>query len=359
MLNSPLIRRQARTTTSRLVPTRHIRALLGIVLALTLLAAGYTVLEPVTGFGSRRLWDWLSLGGVSLTIFLVGLLVTRRQKEHEEAAALEQTQDAALAAYLDQMSNLMIDQQLGKQHKDKNPLEDSVRKVAQARTIAVLLGLDKEHKRRPLKLVYELELIETDAPVLELRNAALDGANLSELTLRKAYLKCVDLRCADLHGADLEGADLTLADLRGADLSRADLSHVDLTLANLLPYDEQGSARWSLHNLGKTIDPNKEDFRPRKQLVGTNLREAILIEAQLCDAWLGGADLRGAKVRSADLTGAQLKGADLSYADLEGARGITTEELERQAHSLEGTTMPDGQKYEEWLKAKASSKEEG
>ena len=94
-------------------------------------------------------------------------------------------------------------------------------------------------------------------------------------------------------------------------------------------------------------------------MVGTNLREAILIEAQLGDAWLGGADLRGAKVRSADLTGAQLKGADLSYADLEGARGITTEELERQAYSLEGTTMPDGQKYEEWLKAKASSKEEG
>ncbi len=93
-------------------------------------------------------------------------------------------------------------------------------------------------------------------------------------------------------------------------------------------------------------------------MVETNLREAILIEAQLCGAWLGGADLRGANVRSADLTGAQLKGADLSYADLEGAKGITTEELERQAHSLEGATMPNGQNYEEWLEAKASRKEE-
>jgi hypothetical protein len=197
MSNSPLIRTQARTT-SRLVPTQHIRAALGMVLLFTFVAAGYTVLEPVTGFGKRELWDWLSLGGVSLTIFLVGLLVTRRQKEREEAATLEHTQDAALAAYLDQMSDLMIDRQLGKARKDKDSLEDSVRNVAQARTVAVLLGLDKEHKRRPLKLVYELRLIDTDTPVLELRNAALDGANLSELTLRKAYLKGVDLRaCAN------------------------------------------------------------------------------------------------------------------------------------------------------------------
>jgi hypothetical protein len=358
MSNSPLIRTQARTT-SRLVPTQHIRAALGVVLLFTFLAAGYTVLEPVTGFGKRELWDWLSLGGVSLTIFLVGLLITRRQKEREEVATLEHTQDAALAAYLDQMSDLMIDQQLGKPRKDKDSLEDSVRNVAQARTVAVLLGLDKDHKRRPLKLVYELRLIDTDKPVLKLRNAALDGANLSELTLRKAYLKGVDLRGADLQGADLESADLTLADLRGADLSRADLSRVNLTLANLLPYDEQGSARWSLHSLGKNVDLNKEDFRPRNRLVGTKLREAILIEAQLCDAWLGGADLTGAKVRNADLTGAQLKGANLNYADLEGAKGITTEELERQAYSLEGATMPSGQKFEDWLNAKVGRKDEG
>src|SRR5215207_10199585 len=182
MSNSPLIRTQARTT-SRLVPTQHIRAALGIVLLFTFLAAGYTVLEPVTGFGKRELWDWLSLGGVSLTIFLVGLLVTRRQKEREETATLEHTQDAALAAYLDQMSDLMIDQQLGKPRKDKDSREDSVRNVAQARTVAVLLGLDKDHKRRPLKLVYELRLIDTDKPVLKLRNAALDRANWNYLGL--------------------------------------------------------------------------------------------------------------------------------------------------------------------------------
>jgi len=67
------------------------------------------------------------------------------------------------------------------------------------------------------------------------------------------------------------------------------------------------------------------------------------------------ADLTGALLSGADLTNADLTGADLSEANLSGARGISDEELEQQAKSLEGATMPNGQKYEEWLK----SREEG
>src|SRR5215212_9274418 len=62
---------------------------------------------------------------------------------------------------------------------------------------------------------------------------------------------------------------------------------------------------------------------------------------------LGGADLGDANLREADLSGANLSranlsGADLSRADLNNAQGITNEELEQQAASLEGATMPDG-----------------
>jgi len=223
----------------------------------------------------------------------------------------------------------------------------------------VLLRLDEVHKKRVLELVYALGLIEKGEPLLDLSNASLDRARLSELTLHNVGLKGANLRQADLYGADLEGSDLSQADLRGANMSGANLSGVDLTGANLLPYDEDYPARWSLHNLGMNIDLNKEDFLPSKHLVTTNLSEAILSEAQLCDAWLGGVNLRGAKVRSADLTRAQLKGADLSYADLEGAKRFTTEAEEPQAQFFLGTTMPDGQKYEEWLKSKGSGEDRG
>src|SRR5215208_5563663 len=52
------------------------------------------------------------------------------------------------------------------------------------------------------------------------------------------------------------------------------------------------------------------------------------------------------------LAGADLSDANLSSANLNRAEGITNEELEQQAASLAGATMPDGQKYEDWLKSK-------
>jgi uncharacterized protein YjbI with pentapeptide repeats len=47
--------------------------------------------------------------------------------------------------------------------------------------------------------------------------------------------------------------------------------------------------------------------------------------------------------------------ADLRGADLRGARGITNEDLDRQASSLEGATMPNGQLYEGEGRSKALS----
>jgi uncharacterized protein YjbI with pentapeptide repeats len=50
----------------------------------------------------------------------------------------------------------------------------------------------------------------------------------------------------------------------------------------------------------------------------------------------------------ADLSGADLILADPTGANLNDARGVTNEELEQQARSLEGVTMRNGQKYEDW-----------
>ena len=54
-------------------------------------------------------------------------------------------------------------------------------------------------------------------------------------------------------------------------------------------------------------------------------------------------------LKGANMSGAILKGANMSRANMSGASGITNEELEQQAHSLKGATMPNGQKYEDWL----------
>jgi hypothetical protein len=56
--------------------------------------------------------------------------------------------------------------------------------------------------------------------------------------------------------------------------------------------------------------------------------------------------LQRANLRSADLLGANLR-----EADLRGARGVTVQQL-AQARLDDLTTMPDGQRYEDWLKDK-------
>ncbi len=52
------------------------------------------------------------------------------------------------------------------------------------------------------------------------------------------------------------------------------------------------------------------------------------------------------------LAGSRAPGSDvepvvsLANADLSGAEGVAAEELEEQAKSLEGTTMPDGTEHD-------------
>jgi multidrug efflux pump subunit AcrA (membrane-fusion protein) len=107
--------------------------------------------------------------------------------------------------------------------------------------------------------------------------------------------------------------------------------------------------------------PGFREF-PEGLLSGIVLSDAKLSSAFLPNADLNGADLSGADLSNAILTdadlgkailsGADLSGAYMSGADLSGAERITNEELEQQASSLKGATMPNGQKYEDWLKSK-------
>ena len=370
MASGPRVRKRV-VTTHRVVPTWMLWVALITLLIAAGIVSGHTILDPkeVSGFKNKTIWAWLNLVGVSSAIIIVGWIVTRKQRDRDEAIALEKAQDEALQAYLDQMSNLVVDHKLGQklgnargkdsdgEHKFKFEVwtkeaklswglaeeesEDHIPEVAQARTTAVLLSLDARHKRRPLKLIHELGLIKREDNVLDLTNAGLDHADLSELSLREAHLVGADLRVSDLSGADLSKSDLTEADLRGADLRRANLGNTILTRANLLPYDERDPERLSPHRLQKT-DLRDETLSPRKltmrdsritiqkgrehwwpvvtELTVSNLRHAVLQNTQLDNACLGGADLSYADLREAILTKATFLRANLKEADLRAAK---------------------------------------
>jgi uncharacterized protein YjbI with pentapeptide repeats len=59
-------------------------------------------------------------------------------------------------------------------------------------------------------------------------------------------------------------------------------------------------------------------------------------EGQSSIRLLAGVDIQGAQLRGIDLVG-----TDLIEANLSNARGITTEQLEKQTENLRGAFMPD------------------
>jgi uncharacterized protein YjbI with pentapeptide repeats len=274
------------------------------------------------------LWDWIKLLVIPAVIAGVGIWFNNQQREreleiasqqrerelelaqHQRAQELEiadqRRQDEALQAYLDQMSQLLLDKARPLRKaiitvRESEEGED-VRVVARARTLTILTRLDSVRKASVLHFLYESDLIAKGSLVI----------SLSE---------------ADLSNADLSGFKLTLADLYVANLSYANLSYASLGYARLY----------------------------RVKLVGTDLSHTSLEGADLQNADLSHANLSKSRLVRANLEGVDLKDANLEGADLRHATLNSRFRMSgivqlSEARSLEGATMPNGQKFEEWLK---------
>jgi uncharacterized protein YjbI with pentapeptide repeats len=348
----------------------------------------------VREFGGQPVWDWLHLLSalaIPVVLAIVGLWFTAQQDarqqqtenqraEAERELAEQRAQDEALQAYLDQMSQLILDRKLLEVEQGHPVHEpgDPVHTLAQARTATAILRLDAEHNESVTRFLINSGLAESSEASARL----LREITLSDATLSDAYLPNADLIYADLSGANLRDADLSGADLSGANLRGADLSGADLSGANLFVAD--------LTNANLSDAFLRDADLKGAELKGANLNGANLTNADLSDGWnpnreanlsgtgasyvhpfganLSGANLSGAYLNRANLNGADLSGADLSgahliFADLHdadlrksnllGALTLTDAKI-AAARSLKGATMPNGQKYEDWLKEKKS-----
>jgi uncharacterized protein YjbI with pentapeptide repeats len=343
-------------------------------------------------FGGQTVWDWLHLLSalaIPVVLAIVGLWFTAQQNhrqqqiedqrarqaqkienqraEAERELAVQRAQDEALQAYLDQMSTLLLEKDL------RNSEEGSeVRTLARARTVTVIQRLDSDRNSNVIQFLDEAGLIgkgESSIRLLagvDLRDAHLQGidlsgADLSEADLSEADLSRTDLRHASLESANLESANLESAFLVSTSLERANLERAYLQLA-FLDTTDLSEARLVQADLSyaTVASSNLSDASLRDADVRESyLAYSTVVDANLSGANLRGANLRGADLREADLYKADLSGAKLSDAILRDARNVTEEQLEEQAASLKRATMPNGQKYEDWLKDKKARKEDG
>src|SRR5215218_8332097 len=236
------------------------------------------------------LWDWAKLLFVPAVLALGGYLFTRSENHRTQKIADQRAQD---------------DRDLANDRRQDEALQAYLDQMSQLLT-------DKE---RPLRRTQQGDNLSVVARARTLTVLQKLGPDHKRSTLHFLYesglitrelvvsLVDADLSGAELSGAVLREAYLVGASLRGTYLSRADLSGADLS--------------------------------------GADLSEAYLGEADLSEAYLSGTNL----------SRANFSGANFSGAYLNKAVGASGEQLEH-ASLLKGTTMPNGQKYEDWLNAR-------
>jgi uncharacterized protein YjbI with pentapeptide repeats len=282
-----------------------------LVVAIALIILGYRF--DWTGFNGnnksgKTLWDWMQLLFIPVVLAVAGFLFNHRERKAaelradnereieqqrakaEQELASDRQREDLLQAYLDRMSELLLKEKLR-----SSEVDDEVRNVARVRTITVLTQLDARRIGYVFAFLREAGLMSTTS-----------NSNV------------VSLKDADLHAVKWSQVILTLANLSGAIIFEANLSNADLSEANL----------------------------SEANLVEADLSGAYLGRADLSRANLLGADLSQALLYEANLSQADLSQANLSKANLKDAMGVTVEELEKQAKSLKGATMPDGSIHE-------------
>jgi uncharacterized protein YjbI with pentapeptide repeats len=140
-------------------------------------------------------------------------------------------------------------------------------------------------------------------------------------TLDCVHLYGIDLTNADLRGANLSDAIVNQSNLTGANLSGANLTSMGMFETNLTGANLTGAT--AIHAI---LD--------RANLTNANLSGAIVTGASITQANLSNANLSGADLRGTDLRDSNLSGAVLSHANLGGTL-------------LEGATWTDGSKCKE------------
>jgi hypothetical protein len=273
-----------------------------IIALLVVIVMVYLFNVNVPGLRGKTLWDWMQLLLIPVVLAIAGFWFNHRERKSSERLVKEEKdmeqqrakveqdiasdnqREAALQAYIDKMTELLLHEGLRKSSEDAE-----VRRIATLQKLTALPRLDGKRKGSVLLFLHEAGLIEESNPII------MFGA-------------------AGLHGADLRGCDLS--GISGASLYGGFISYATLDGANFTGVHLRG-----ICFVGGSLC--------NAQFIGTDLRDSQFFEI----------DLSGA-----DLTGADLTNASLIAVNLIGT--IVTDKQLNKAKSLKGATMPDGTKHD-------------
>ena len=143
--------------------------LLTVVIAAILVLAygGYFMGWDWTGFKGNTFWDWLSLLITPVTIATISVVFSIKQAQHGMEESENQRQESVLEAYIQQMSRLLLEENLR-----ESPPDSSVRAVARAHTLATLQRVGERQRDVVVRFLDTSGLMAQDTPIIDLPEVA-------------------------------------------------------------------------------------------------------------------------------------------------------------------------------------------
>jgi hypothetical protein len=148
---------------------------------------GYAFNWAWTGFGDNKLWEWLNLLILPVTLVLGANLISMEQNrrglregeaqhQNDLHIAEDNRQEEVLDAFIDLMMQLLLEKNL----RASVPGSD-IREVARIHTLTALRRLNTTRQQILLQFLDEAGLIHQDNPLINLSGIDLSGIQLSRI----------------------------------------------------------------------------------------------------------------------------------------------------------------------------------
>lgn len=255
---------------------KYLKTLIVVVIILFLLFVAYNGIFPYTapdwmgfspydtakdGPAPKKLWDWLDLLIVPLSIATMGLLYNKIEKSKEEKKEFENKQNEILDSYFKVISDLIL-----KSNLLDITLNNKSRIIARTRTIVAIENLNDERKGQVLQFLHESKLINTE--IIELLGANFKSSEVSGIVLKDVTIKGVYFCNSKFIKTYLDNSVFTSCDFSDTNFSDSSMNNTDLSYTKL--------RRCQLRNINlTTVNFDGAD------LTDANLTDSTIMQSQL------------------------------------------------------------------------------
>lgn len=212
---------------------------------------GFRYYNNVNQLEVKKLWDWLDLLIVPVSLILLGWLYKTYEKTKEEIKEIENKQNEILDSYFRIISEFISNSNLLDTNKNKES-----RVIARTRTIVALENLEGERKGQVLQFLYESNLIDNEK--INILGANFKCLQVSGIVLRKLTIKGVYFCNSNFENTFLDKSRFISCDFTNTNFNKSSMEDTSFEYSNL--------SKCKLSN----IDLTKVNFE------GSNLNDADL-----------------------------------------------------------------------------------